>query len=77
MEQGRPATLDQTTEGDPMAGLAVTVEVRREMERLEAVLVRRARTTGRTWAEIAQVLGISKQAVHKKHGGRGLFRSEE
>ncbi|MFI6510871.1 helix-turn-helix domain-containing protein [Streptosporangium sp. NPDC050855] len=77
MEQDRLATLDQVIDNDPMAGLALTVETRREMERLEAVLVRRARTRGRSWAEIAEVLGISRQAVHKKHGGRRLFRSED
>jgi len=55
-------------DADPMVGLAAAAEVRREMERQEAVLVRRARAQSRTWAEIAEVLGISKQAVHKKHG---------
>ncbi|GGA63014.1 hypothetical protein GCM10011490_11910 [Pseudoclavibacter endophyticus] len=48
------------------------MRVRGEMERVEAVLVRRARNAGVTWAEIAAVLGVSKQAVHKKHGGRRL-----
>ncbi|GAA2986848.1 helix-turn-helix domain-containing protein [Streptosporangium longisporum] len=77
MEQDRLATLDQVIDKDPMVGLALTLDIRREMERLEAVLVRRARTRGRSWAEIAEVLGISRQAVHKKHGGRRLFRSED
>lgn len=43
------------------------------MERIEAVLVRRARNSGTTWPQIAAVMGVSKQAVHKKHGGRRLF----
>ncbi|MGW2161450.1 hypothetical protein [Nonomuraea sp. NPDC001699] len=43
----------------------------------EAVAVRRARTQGDHWTEIAAALGISKQAVHKKYGGRGLFRVQE
>jgi len=55
-------------DADPMVGLVAAAEVRREMERQEAVLVCRARAQGRTWAEIAEVLGISKQAVHKKYG---------
>ncbi|WP_442912787.1 helix-turn-helix domain-containing protein [Kutzneria sp. CA-103260] len=65
----RLLTLARTADdADPMVGLAAAVEVRREMEHQEAVLVRRARDQGRTWAEIAEVLGVSKQAVHKKHG---------
>lgn len=58
---------------DPIVGLAATAELRSELERLEAVLVRRARVRGRTWTEIATVLGVSKQAVHKKHGRSALF----
>ncbi|MEV0395872.1 helix-turn-helix domain-containing protein [Polymorphospora rubra] len=61
---------------DPKRALAATAAARRELERLEAVQVRRARAQGGTWAEIATALGVSKQAVHKKYGGHGLFRSE-
>ncbi|WP_030666990.1 hypothetical protein [Streptomyces rimosus] len=78
MEIGRLVLLAEEAKGDdPVAGLSATVEVRREMERLEAVLVRRARTQGRTWADIAAALGISKQAAHKKYGGRRLFRNQD
>lgn len=62
-----------TADEDPLTALAATAQLRGEAERLEAVLVRRARNRGMTWTEIAAVLGISKQAVHKKYGGRGLF----
>ncbi|WP_433005342.1 helix-turn-helix domain-containing protein [Kribbella sp. CA-294648] len=65
-----------TAAADPLTALAATAELRTETERLEAVLVRRARNNGVTWTEIAAVLGVSKQAVHKKHGGRGLFGSQ-
>ncbi|MFH8620100.1 helix-turn-helix domain-containing protein [Streptomyces sp. NPDC017979] len=61
---------------DPVAALAAVAEMRRELERQEAVLVRRARTQGASWAQIAESLGVSRQAVHKKHGGRRLFGSE-
>ncbi|BCJ66265.1 helix-turn-helix domain-containing protein [Polymorphospora rubra] len=61
---------------DPKRALAATAAARRELERLEAVQVRRARAQGGTWAEIATALGVSKQAVHKKYGGHGLFHSE-
>lgn len=43
------------------------------MERLEAVQVRRARTRGLTWEQIAEALGVTRQAVHRKHGGRRLL----
>lgn len=58
---------------DPRSGLAATAGLRQELERLEAVQVRRARTRGLTWEQIAGSLGVSRQAVHKKHGGRGLL----
>lgn len=62
-----------TADEDPLTALAATAQLRKEAERLEAVLVRRARNSGVYWTEIAEVLGISKQAVHKKYGGRRLF----
>ena len=54
---------------DPLGALRALANLRRETERQEAVLVRRARVRGTSWAAIAAVLGVSKQAVHKKHGG--------
>lgn len=78
MDVDRLVTLLRAArDDDPQAGLAAAAEARHELERLEAVLVRRARIQGRTWAEIAAALGVSKQAVHKKHGGRGLFRNQD
>ncbi|MGI5271343.1 hypothetical protein ACQEUU_19455 [Nonomuraea sp. CA-218870] len=78
MEADRIAVLAQAVNtDDPISLLAVIAELRREMARLEAVAVRRARTQGNSWTEIAAALGISKQAVHKKYGGRGLFRAQE
>lgn len=61
-----------TADEDPLAGLGSVARLRAETERIEAVLVRRARNDGATWPQIAAALGVSKQAVHKKHGGRGL-----
>lgn len=69
------ATLAQAAaaQDDPLTALAAAGQLRKELERREAVLVRRARNAGVTWAQIAAVLNVSKQAVHKKYGGRGLF----
>jgi hypothetical protein len=55
---------------DPLKALSAVAELRRQAERLEAVQVRRARTRGLPWTRIAESLGVSKQAVHKKYGGR-------
>ena len=68
------AMVQEAAADSPLTGLEATVQVRAELERLEAVLVRRARNRGATWAQIAAALGVSKQAVHKKYAGRGLFR---
>ena len=40
---------------------------RRDVEQQEAAAVRRGRNAGLTWEQIAADLGVSKQAVHKKH----------
>ncbi|WP_372454079.1 hypothetical protein [Occultella gossypii] len=61
-------------DGDIFAGLAALVELRRQADAREEVLVRRARGEGLTWAEIAFLLGVSKQAVHKKYGGSRFER---
>jgi DNA-directed RNA polymerase specialized sigma24 family protein len=53
---------------NPRAALSAAAELRSAAGRLEAVVVRRARVAGWSWAEIAGVLGVSKQAVHRKYG---------
>ncbi|GAA1450697.1 hypothetical protein [Nocardiopsis tropica] len=62
-----------TADHDPLVGLDAVTRLRAETERIEAVLVRRARAKGTTWPRTADVLGVSKQAFHKKYAGRGLF----
>ena len=39
-------------------------------DRLETLQVERARRLGWSWQEIADALGVSRQAVHKKHSRR-------
>lgn len=55
---------------DPREGLEAVVALRRMLEALEAAQVENAFVVGWSWARIAEVLGVSKQAVHKKHAGR-------
>ena len=44
--------------------------LRRMLEALEAAQVENAFIAGWSWARIAEVLGVSRQAVHKKHAAR-------
>ncbi len=55
---------------DPREGLEAVVALRRTLEALEAAQVENAFIAGWSWAQIAEVLGVSKQAVHKKHAKR-------
>jgi predicted transcriptional regulator len=41
--------------------------MRRLADRLEGLHVRRARSLGWSWQEIADALGVTRQTVHKKH----------
>ena len=55
---------------DPREGLEAVVALRRTLEALETAQVENAFIAGWSWARIAEVLGVSKQAVHKKHARR-------
>ena len=55
---------------NPADGLAAVVALRRLADRLEAVHVERALAEGWTWALVAEALGVTRQAVHKKHAKR-------
>lgn len=54
---------------DPRVGLRAVRALRTLLESLEALQVRNARQHGWSWQEIADVLGVSRQAVHKKNAG--------
>jgi hypothetical protein len=62
--------LDGSTSADPATGLRAVRALRRLVEQLEDLQVANARNQGWPWADIAAVLGVSKQAVHKKHAGQ-------
>jgi hypothetical protein len=59
---------------DPREGLRAVAALRRLLERLESLQVGHARDLGWSWQEIASELGVSKQAVHKKHAERRFLR---
>lgn len=64
MEQ---ALVDSAASDDPGVGLRAVRSLRELASRLESLQVQRARATGWSWQEIADALGVSRQAVHKKH----------
>lgn len=64
----------QSGDDDPLRALAAVARLHGEVNRAEAIGVRRARTSGATWAQIAGELGVSRQAVHKKYGGGRFSR---
>jgi hypothetical protein len=65
-----PATTGLDLPPDPEDGLAAVVALRRLADRLEDAEVERALNDGWPWARIAEALGVTRQAVHKKHARR-------
>jgi DNA-directed RNA polymerase specialized sigma24 family protein len=63
-------TIATAAGDDPAAGLRAVRALRDLADRLEVLQVERARSLGWSWQEIADSLGVSRQAVHKKHGRR-------
>lgn len=59
---------------DPAVGLRAVASLRILLESLERLQVENARQRGWSWQQIADFLGVSKQAVHKKHGGGRLLK---
>ena len=55
---------------DPHEGLRAVRAVRELADRLEYLQVERARGLGWSWQEVADALGVTKQAVHKKYARR-------
>jgi hypothetical protein len=57
------------SDGDPRTGLRAVAALRKLVDQLERVQVRSARAQGWSWAEIAKMLGVTRQAAYKKHHG--------
>jgi len=62
--------MDAGASDDPAVGLAAVVALRQLVEVLEQLQVDNARAQGWSWNDIARRLGVTKQAVHYKHGLR-------
>lgn len=61
-------TFDFGDDESPVDRLAAIARAKGEIAREEAAAVRHARLQGMSWAEIGMVLGVSKQALHKRFG---------
>ncbi|HLR55190.1 MAG TPA: helix-turn-helix domain-containing protein [Actinomycetales bacterium] len=61
---------DAATSNDPAEGLRAVRSLRHLADRLETLQVEKARAEGWSWQAIADVLNVSRQAVHKKYGRR-------
>lgn len=71
-----PPTLPE----DSADALAAVGALRRLADRVEDAAVERAVLDGWTWSDVAEALGVTRQAVHKKHARRlqatGISRGE-
>lgn len=56
---------------DPATGLRAVASLRLLLEQLQELQVDNAREQGWSWQGIAEALGVSKQAVHRRYGRRG------
>ncbi|MGZ4592187.1 MAG: helix-turn-helix domain-containing protein [Actinomycetes bacterium] len=53
---------------DPAVGLRAVTALHRLAEQVETRQVAAARARGWSWEQIGDALGVSRQAVHQKHG---------
>jgi Clp amino terminal domain, pathogenicity island component len=51
----------------PCDALTALSRLRGRLEELERLLVRNARAEGVSWGALGELLGVSKQAIHKRH----------
>ncbi|MEO8329359.1 MAG: hypothetical protein ABI586_05080 [Candidatus Nanopelagicales bacterium] len=56
--------------GSSAEALAAVVALRRLADEMEDAEVERAMRSGWSWPRVAEALGVTRQAVHKKHSQR-------
>jgi DNA-binding XRE family transcriptional regulator len=69
MESSQIAAVAADT-SDPRAGLRAVATLRVLADTLELQQVEAALRAGMRWQDIADALGVTRQAVHKKHSRR-------
>jgi transcriptional regulator with GAF, ATPase, and Fis domain len=55
---------------EPADALAAVTALRRLADQIEDAAVEKAMRAGWSWPEVAEALGVTRQAVHKKHAKR-------
>jgi hypothetical protein len=63
-------TQRATRPDSPIEGLRALSELRSGLERLEADYVQEAVMSGLPWSRVAEALGVSRQAAHKRYSRR-------
>ena len=64
------ASITAQPPDDPAEGIAAVIALRRLADRIEREAVDLAIARGWTWAQVAQALGVTRQAAHKRHARR-------
>lgn len=64
------ATAPPTFPEDPADALSAVGALRRLADQVEDAAVERALAAGWSFTEIAEALGVTRQAAHKKHARR-------
>jgi hypothetical protein len=62
--------IDIDPSAGPADGLAAVGALRRLADLMEDREVERAMRNGWSWPQVAEALGVTRQAVHKKHAAR-------
>ena len=60
--------FDTALKGDPIDALAAIIELRDLLDDTEHRHVLTLRRHGASWSFIARQIGVTRQAVHQKHG---------
>jgi hypothetical protein len=63
---GGTLCLTGSRAGAPLEGLRESAGLARAVDKLQRELVRDARGAGRTWTEIGEALGVSRQAAWER-----------
>jgi hypothetical protein len=71
------ASIEIDPAAGPADGLAAVVALRRLADLMEDAEVERAMRSGWSWSQVAEALGVTRQAVHKKHAQRLLAAGVE
>jgi hypothetical protein len=62
---------------DPGEGLSAVCDLRRHLEQLQTVHVENALRAGWSWSQVAEALGVSRQAAHRRYARLVRERMDE